>query len=229
MATLSQEIGTSLPDNLISGSMKIDTISVTIEQNQDIKRGAVLGQKNPTVPATGTANGGNTGNGTMTALVSKRDTQDGVYTITITAAATDAGDFSVVNPNGQTLPSGTVAVAYVSDELNFIVNDGAADYVVGDSFTVTVVEGQRMLKLIDSGAGDGSEAPYCIAAEAIDSTATGTNADTVSVGYLSGQFNQRALTVGGTDTVDQHRAALRNLGIYLDDSVPAGPLDGEGA
>lgn len=63
----------------------------------------------------------------------------------------------------------------------------------------------------DSAAVDGSQAPVAILAEDVDATSADVNATV----YLSGAFNQAAVTFGGSDTATTHRAALRNLNIYL--------------
>ena len=63
----------------------------------------------------------------------------------------------------------------------------------------------------DSTAVDGSQAPAAILAEDADAT----SADVTATVYLSGAFNQDAVVFGGTDTAATHRAALRNLNIYL--------------
>jgi hypothetical protein len=39
--------------------------------------------------------------------------------------------------------------------------------------------------------------------------------------FLSGAFNEGALTFGGADTADTHRKALRDLNIYLKKAVSA--------
>lgn len=67
----------------------------------------------------------------------------------------------------------------------------------------------------DSAAVDGSQAPLAILAEDVDATAGDVNADV----YLSGAFNEAAVTFGGTDTAATHRAALRDLNIYLKKAV----------
>jgi hypothetical protein len=64
---------------------------------------------------------------------------------------------------------------------------------------------------------DGSQVPVCILAEAIDATA----ADKQAQVYLSGAFNETKLTYGGADTADTHRAALRDLNIYIKKVVAA--------
>lgn len=65
--------------------------------------------------------------------------------------------------------------------------------------------------LVDSTASDGSENPVAILAVDVDASA----ADVTVPVYLTGEFNEDALTFGGTDTADTHRDALRALGIFL--------------
>jgi len=101
-----------------------------------------------TTPTTGTKAGGNTGSGTMTEVTAATVTWQanvlpGTYTLTCTSAAADRGTFSVVGPGGhvQVPATATVGNAYVGDHINFTLNDGAADFVVGDSFTVLATVG----------------------------------------------------------------------------------------
>jgi len=106
----------------------------------------------------------------------------------------------------------------------------AGDYPVVTDI-VTIASGQNLTRgallgkitatgkyaLCDSAASDGSQAPLAILAEDADASA----ADAQATVYLSGAFNENAVTFGGTDTADTHRAALRDLNIYLKKSVPA--------
>lgn len=62
-----------------------------------------------------------------------------------------------------------------------------------------------------AGTDDGRRAPVAILAEDADAS----SADVQALVYLSGAFNQAAVTFGGTDTAATHRAALRDLNIYL--------------
>lgn len=68
-----------------------------------------------------------------------------------------------------------------------------------------------------AGTDDGRRAPVAILAEDCDAT----GADKKAIVYLSGAFNEAACSFGGADTADTHRAALRDLNIYLKKSVPA--------
>lgn len=101
------------------------------------------GNASLTTPTTGTAGGGNTGNGTVTAVTAAPVTWQGnlipgTYTLTCTSAAANSGTFSVVGPGGHIQEPATTMVgnSYFGDHINFTINDGAVDFVVGDSFTV---------------------------------------------------------------------------------------------
>lgn len=59
-------------------------------------------------------------------------------TFTITVAGTDSGTFSVLTPGGIPLPDLTVAVAYATNHFSVTLADGSADFIVGDTFTITV-------------------------------------------------------------------------------------------
>lgn len=80
------------------------------------------------------------GNGTISAVTLGADAQVGAYILTCTAAATDAGTFSVVAPDGTVLAPLTVAEAYVSSHINLTLADGSTDWGVGAVVTVTVAE-----------------------------------------------------------------------------------------
>lgn len=111
------------------------------------------------------------------------------------------------------------------------------DNLVGGGFplqtaTVTIIEGQNLErgavlgKIPASGkcnlslaaAVDGSEDVYAILAQDVDATA----ADKTGLVYLTGQFNDRALTFGAGHTAASTRDAFRVLGIFTKSSVAAG-------
>lgn len=170
------------------------------------------------VPDTGTADGGNTGNGTMTAVEGRRHLKVGTYTITCITAATNGGTFSVVDPDGIALPNAVVGTAYESDQIAFLLNDGATDFIVGDIFTVAVTIHPRQVKLLDKAAADGSAEPYCVLSEAIDAT----SAAKLAIGYLEGQFNERKLIFASGTDIEDVRDAMRDLGMIPVASVKEG-------
>lgn len=55
---------------------------------------------------------------------------------TVAATAVNGGVFSVVDPEGNSLPNATAGVAYTNAQINFTINDGSTDYVANDSFTI---------------------------------------------------------------------------------------------
>lgn len=67
--------------------------------------------------------------------------------------------------------------------------------------------------IVNSANADGSEKPYAILSEDIDTT--DATSDVVAVGYFAGSYQSAALIFGGTDTVETHREALRDLNIYV--------------
>lgn len=69
--------------------------------------------------------------------------------------------------------------------------------------------------IVNSANVDGSQAPVVILAEDCDATA----GDKQALVYLSGAFNENACAFGGTNDADTHRAALRDLNIYLKKAV----------
>lgn len=62
-----------------------------------------------------------------------------------------------------------------------------------------------------SAAGDGSQTPDAILAEACDATA----ADKLTIAYFTGDFNEAAVTIGTAHTADTIREGLRSKGIHL--------------
>lgn len=59
--------------------------------------------------------------------------------------------------------------------------------------------------------------PYGILTDNIDAT----EEDVPSTVYLTGEFNPNALIFGGTDTVETHKVALREMGIFLKNTQKA--------
>lgn len=88
--------------------------------------------------------GTNTGNGTIGTLTFGAKAKAGIYTLTCVTAAANGGTFSVVDPDGYRLADAKVGVAYASSHLGFTIADGAADFIVGDSFTIRHGEGYEV-------------------------------------------------------------------------------------
>lgn len=112
--------------------------NVTVLSGQNLTAGYVVGRVKYGVGRVSVPTVSGTGNGTASNVSAGPDILEGNYVVTCTAAATNAGTFSVTNPAGKALPAATVGVAYTSRELNFTLNDGGTDFIVGDSFTFVV-------------------------------------------------------------------------------------------
>lgn len=123
--------------------------------------GTVLGRTLTSGTATSAAASGNTGNGAMGSVTVSGSAKIGVYTLRITKAASNAGDFSVRDPEGNLVGNGTVAVAFSAGGLAFTLADGSADFVVGDTIYISVA-GTYKVKLIEATATDGSQNFYGI-------------------------------------------------------------------
>jgi len=142
--------------------------------------GTVIGQRGKSI-VTATAGGGNAGDGAATladpALGAKAEV--GTYTLICVTTAVDGGVFEVLTPKGYKLPDLTVGQAYAGDHINLTIADGAADFVVGDTFTVDVSGDDKVVAINPSGV-DGSEQALGIIA--IDVTAPdGTDAKGVAI------------------------------------------------
>lgn len=119
--------------------------------------GTVLG-RDLTGAVSVAAGGSNTGDGTMAATPTiGNDAVVGEYTLNITAAASDAGEFELIDPDGDIVGTGDVASAFTSSHLNFTLQDGAADFIVGDTFTITVAEEYGSYAPLDLSATDGTQ------------------------------------------------------------------------
>lgn len=178
--------------------------AVTAASGQDLAAAQVIGLAN-TVPATGTAAAGNTGNGVMTVASAGASVQTGTYTLACTAAASNGGTFSVTAPDGTALSAATVGTPYTGTHLNFTIADGAVDFVVGDTITVAVT---AKAKALDLTATDGSQTAAGIMVAACDATL----ADKPGVAIRREAIVDAAVLIWPTGiTAVQKAAALKQL------------------
>ena len=209
--------GSYSPDNLLAdGPVGHDGEDVIVLSGASLKRGAVLGRQTvDTVPAAGTAGGANTGDGTVTGVArGGTDLEPGTYTARCVRAEANKGDFEITSPSGVVIGTAITDAAFLSSHLNLTVNDGAADFAVGDLFTIEVT-GSGKYKLAAAAADDGSHTPVRILAEDCDAS----GGDVTVPAYRAGGFNVRALIFGTGVTAASAKAALQAGNIYLYDSV----------
>jgi len=73
-----------------------------------------------------------------------------------------------------------------------------------------VITSSGKLSICDSNNSDGTENPWSVMAEDVDAS----GGDAVGITYQTGAFNQEALTFGSIDTIETHRAAMRQLNMH---------------
>lgn len=200
---------TYTPTNLLGGDYPQACKSVTILTGQSLAAGAVIGEITKALGAV--VAGTNTGDGTVTGGALKKATKLGNYVLTCITAVTNAGVFKVVDPEGVRLNDATVAVAYANDSIGFTINDGSADFIVGDSFTIPVTAGSGKYKLVDKAGVDGSQNPVAVLKEAVDAT----SADASGIAAETGEFNEAAISLASGTAAADVRTALAARNIYL--------------
>lgn len=119
--------------------------------------GTVLGKTLVSGSAAAVAGASNTGNGTMGSITVSSHAKIGQYILRITVASSNAGAFELLNANGSVVGTGNVASAFVGAGLAFTLADGSTDFIVGDTFVITVT-GTEKYKILENTASDGSAA-----------------------------------------------------------------------
>ncbi len=142
---------------------------ITVLSGQNLTSGAVVG-KVAVGTVTGAAAPGNTGDGTIGTLSAGPGAKEGAYQVTVIEPAVDLGTFQVEDPDGVVIGTGVVATAF-SDEVVFTIADGAADFVAGDRFIVTVAAGTGKVKASPDTASDGSEVAVGVLLLDVDASA----------------------------------------------------------
>jgi hypothetical protein len=117
-----------------------------------------------------TPDGGNTGNGTVTAIVVGAGTALGEYTLEVTAEKGDGGTFSFSDPDSELLAddwvlTGTSGASdvFTAGGVQVTITDGSTDFKTGDTFALTVaatgVANVERLVPFDPDGSDGYEIP----------------------------------------------------------------------
>lgn len=143
----------------------------TLLSGQNLALGAVVAPSISGATATET-HAGNTGNGVMTLDATAPvlgNAQAGIYTARCTVAATNGGTFRVFDPTGDVNGDVLVGATY-SDQIKFVIADGATDFIVGDTFLITVAVGAKVT-VLGPAATDGSQFAAGILAQATDASA----------------------------------------------------------
>lgn len=96
----------------------------------------------------------------------------------------------------------------------------AGQGVLSRGTVLGIITASDLAVKVDSSKSDGSQTADCILVDPVDTGAPGATENITAVAYESGgPFNRDALSFGGTDTVAKHETRLRELGIYLVDTI----------
>lgn len=182
----------------------------TITGAASLLLGTVLAALTVGAASSAAKTGGNTGNGTLTldATAPKlAGVTPGVYAVRCITAAANGGTFRVEAPNGVVL--GDVAVGDTfADQVKFVIADGAADFIVGDGFDITVAAGSGKYQAIDFAGTGGAEKAVAVLAEDVDASLADQPGIVIARGAV---VNSSALVWPAGATTDQKNAALAQL------------------
>lgn len=204
-------------DNLVLSPEDAVSERITLEAVDAVSpRGLLIGRtRGSTTPTTGTADGDNTGNGTVTAVTGRHLVQTGTYLLTARTSGATAR-FVVTAPDGTDVGEAVTATAFTSDQLNLLLNDGANNFAVGDFFTIAVTGGAKWKESV-RGAVDGSQLPRGILVRDVAASTT----DTATAAFVGGRYNATDMTFGAGHSFASAAEALRVRGIILEEAAVA--------
>lgn len=159
-----------------------------------------------------------TGNGAMGTLTRQAtNCVVGDWKVRCTLAITNSGRFEVIDPNGVSHGDALVGSAFANG-IGFTIADGGTDFVVGDTFTVTVAAGSGKYSPIDTAAVTGIQNAAAICFEAIDATSADVEvaAFVRDCELLEDSIDWDDLDAGEITTA---KAELAELGIIIREAI----------
>ena len=136
-----------------------------------VVEGTILARQAVALAVVAAADGGNTGDGTATlatVVAGQLVPIVGAYVFEITTAVANGGVGKLVDPNGAQVASGLImtvgagaSTVFEAAGLEFTITDGAADFIVGDKFTLTVAADGKLVPFAIAGAG-GAQIPKAV-------------------------------------------------------------------
>lgn len=167
--------------------------SVVIASGQDLSKGSVLG-----VITLGAATGvfTGTGNPTIGTIVLGSAAKAGDYLVDFSAATA----FTVYDPDGNNIGVGSTGAEFSNNHITFTITAGGTAADATTLCTITVANGSGYLKLANSASVDGSQKARFVLQDALDTSATGLNANVAYRVLKSGKVRGDKLVFGGTDT-----------------------------
>lgn len=148
----------------------------------------------------------NTGNGTIAAGTVGAAAQLGTYRIAFTSATA----FSVTDPSGDAVGTGTVGTAFNTGGVAFTITAGATAFAAGDEGAITIDPGSGKYVPFDPAGSGGAEVAKGILVEDVD--ATNANVDVAGAAVVRhAHIAPSGLTFKVAATDAQIAAALTSL------------------
>lgn len=202
-----------------------------------IARMTILGRQDVNAAIVVTADAGNTGDGTVAAVVVGGPVipKAGTYVVTCVTAVTNGGVFKIEDPAGNLVlgnivlsPAGAgVAAIVTADGIQFTITDGTTDFAADDFFSAVVVANGDYVYYSAAGVG-GAQIPRAVLLNEI--VATGSGDFPISV-LTEGRVRTDALIIDGSAAGVGITAAikdsLRTFGIIVEDADECASLDNQ--
>lgn len=209
--------------NVILQDPKFRDETLTVAGAQTILEGTLLARKQVADAVVAAPVGGNTGDGTVTVasvVPGPIIPLVGIYNLICTAAVTNGGVFKLVDPNGAIVATGLTmtpgaggATIIEVAGLIFTITDAAADFIAGDSFTLTVAADGKLVVYATAGSG-GAQIPLALITYPLTTTGGGDNVIRAGV---SGSYRSERLVIDAdgdaSNITDAIRDQLRNYGL----------------
>jgi hypothetical protein len=139
-----------------------------------LEAGTVLGKLAVGAATAAAKSGGNTGNGTISAVTVLNGAKAGVYALRFTAATT----WALTDPDGFSLANGANGAANAND-IGFTTTAGGTPFIAGDGFDITVAAGSGVYWPSTHAAvanKAGIESASAILAHGVDATSAAVDA-----------------------------------------------------
>jgi hypothetical protein len=178
-----------------------------IAAGQNLLKGTVLSELKSAAEAA--ADAGNTGDGTVGSISVGPLVKKGIYQLICNGSG-----FNIISPEGEACGFAVADEAFTSRELNLTVTAGAAAFVAGDFFTITVSgTGKHKMVAADSADGTGTaDQVLMLDVDALD-------ADVPSKGWESGEFDAGLLIVAEGESIASYRDQMRVKSMIQIESV----------
>jgi len=232
MATL--EITINKPNGIRIWEPVFDDEILSVSGAITLAEGTVLARKTVADAIVEAADGGNTGNGTITlATVVGGSVVPlvGTYVLAVTTAVTNGGILQLKDPNGAIVASDLImtagagaATVFEAAGLEFTITDGSTDLAVTDFFTMIVAADGKIVIYSRTGAG-GAQVPLMVLS--LEEVFTGAE-NRAFRPLVTGRVRRGDLVVNGVGAItDAEADALRDFNIVAQTTQQLAELDNQ--